>query len=82
MTRTATDFPDPGMIEHLRELAGADPFKPFTIRLADGTKFLVAKKDDIIFTHYGSPKIYATASKHPGKKWYILNVDAIAAINI
>jgi hypothetical protein len=83
MTQTATDFPDPGMIEHLRELAGAEPFKPFTIRLADGTKLFVAKKDDITFTHYGSPKIYTVASKHhPVKRWHILNVDAIAAINI
>jgi hypothetical protein len=70
------------MIEHLRELAGAEPFKPFTIRLVDGTKFSVAKKDDITFTHYGSPKICATTPKHSWKKWYILNVDAIAAITV
>jgi hypothetical protein len=31
MKSTATDFPDPGMLDQLRELAEAEPFKPFTV---------------------------------------------------
>lgn len=72
-----------GMIEQLRELAEAEPFKPFTVRLQDGTKLAIAKALDIQFTHYGSPKVRAAAK--PGdlgerKRWHILNVDAITEI--
>jgi hypothetical protein len=82
MTKTATDYPDPGMLEHLRELAAAEPFKRFTIRLADGTKFVIAVKEDIEFTHYGSPRIRSIDKHGPDKRWHILNVDAIAAISL
>jgi hypothetical protein len=76
--------PGSGMIEQLRELAEAEPFVPFTVRLQTGTKLHVAKKQDIEFTHYGSPKI-RSAAKHGNpeefgdrKRWHIVNVDAIA----
>jgi hypothetical protein len=75
-----------GMIDQLRELAEAEPFKPFTVRLQTGTKFRIAKAADIEFTHYGSPRI-RSASKHGSledaedrKRWHILNVDAITEI--
>jgi hypothetical protein len=75
-----------GMIDQLRELAEADPFKPFAIRMQTGAKFRIAKPEDITFTHYGSPRI-RSASKHAGledaedrKRWHILNVDAITEI--
>jgi hypothetical protein len=74
------------MIDQLRELAEAEPFVPFTVRLQTGTKLCVAKKLDIEFTHYGSPKI-RSAGKHGNledfderNRWHILNVDAIAEI--
>jgi hypothetical protein len=86
MKPTATDFPDPGMLDQLRELAEAEPFLPFTVRLQTGTKLHVAKKQGIEFTHYGSPKIRSTG-KHGNledfdqkKRWHIVNVDAIAEI--
>jgi hypothetical protein len=82
MAKTATDFPDPGMLEHLRELAGAEPFKPFTIRMQDGTKFAVSRKEDVEFTHFGSPRIRSVGRHRPDKRWYILNVDAIVAISL
>ena len=77
------------MIDQLRELAEAEPFIPFTIRLQTGTKLHVAKKQDIEFTHYGSPKIRsAETGKHRcledfddrKQRWHIVNVDAIAEI--
>ena len=85
--KVASGFdPGSGMIEQLRELAEAEPFTPFTVRLQDGTKLHVAKPHDIQFTHYGSPRI-RSASKYGGikepddrKRWHILNVDAIAEI--
>jgi hypothetical protein len=53
------------MLDQLRDLAEAEPFAPFTIRLQTGTKLRVAKRQDIEFTHYGSPKIRsATTGKH------------------
>lgn len=86
-TLTTTDFPDPGMIDHLRELAAAEPFKPFTIRMQSGTKLRVEKAAHIQFTAFGSPKVYAKSkAKHHGFEgegtpgWHILNVDAIASI--
>jgi hypothetical protein len=81
MAKTATDFPDPGMLEHLRELAAAEPFRPFAIRMQDGTKFAITSKADIEFTHFGSPRICAVG-KNPAKRWHILNVDAITAITL
>jgi hypothetical protein len=64
--KTASAFdPGNGMLDQLRELAEAEPFAPFTIRLQTGTKLRVAKRQDIEFTHYGSPKIRsATTGKH------------------
>lgn len=86
--KVASGFdPGNGMLDQLRELAEAEPFVPFAIRLQTGTKLSVAKRQDIEFTHYGSPKVRsATSGKHslrdPGgpKRWRILNVDAIAEI--
>jgi hypothetical protein len=56
--------------------------------LQTGTKLHVAKKQDIEFTHYGSPKILSAGTGKHGrleelddrKRWHILNVDAIAEI--
>jgi hypothetical protein len=80
--KTATDFPDPGMLEHLRELAAAEPFRPFAIRMQDGTKFAITSKADVEFTHFGSPRIRAIGKHNPAKRWHILNVDAIASISL
>jgi hypothetical protein len=85
MKPTATDFPDPGMLDQLRELAEAEPFVPFTIRLQTGAKLHVTKAQHIQFTPYGSPKVLVN-SRHgmeelgERKRWHILNVDAIAEI--
>ena len=74
------------MIEQLRELAEAEPFVPFVIRMADGRKYRITKKEHIGFTHYGSPKVWATVTKHGLEMrsglagWHILNVDAISEI--
>jgi hypothetical protein len=87
--KTAAGFNEgPGMIEQLRELAEAEPFKPFTIRMQTGVRYHVKKRDHIQFTHYGSPKVLAAGigkHGHPEdfverKQWRILNVDAIAEI--
>src|SRR5262249_27205070 len=89
--KTAAGFNEgPGMIEQLRELAEAEPFKPFTIRMATGKTFRIAKADHIQFTHYGSPKVLAITGRvphpesfsprKPPTSWRILNVDAIAEI--
>jgi hypothetical protein len=80
--KTATDFPDPGMLDHLRELAAAEPFKPFIVRMQDGTKFSIMSKADIEFTHFGSPRIRSLGKHGIDKRWYILNVDAIASISL
>jgi hypothetical protein len=64
----------PGMIEQLRELADAEPFKPFSVRLQTGEEYEIETKKAIEFTHYGSPKVL------DGERWHILNVDAIAEI--
>jgi hypothetical protein len=46
--KTAARFNEgPGMIDQLRELAEAEPFVPFTIRLQTGTKLHVAKKQEL-----------------------------------
>jgi hypothetical protein len=80
----------PGMIEHLRELAEAEPFKPFTILMQTGKQFRIAKASHIQFTHYGSPKVLAITGsvphpeefspRKPPTKWDILNPDAIAEV--
>jgi hypothetical protein len=82
MAKTATDFPDPGMLEHLRELAAAEPFKAFTIRMQDGTKFAISNKADIEFTHFGSPRIRSVGKHSLDKRWHLLNVDAITSISL
>jgi hypothetical protein len=64
------------MIDHLRELAAAVPFSPFTIVMRGGDKFYVRGDKDIEFTHFGSPKVRSAGGRH----WHILNVDAIAEI--
>jgi hypothetical protein len=64
------------MIDHLRELAEAEPFVPFTIVIRSGDKFYVRSAKDIEFTHFGSPKVRSAGSR----RWHILNVDAIAEI--
>jgi hypothetical protein len=87
--KTAAGFNEgPGMIEQLRELAEAQPFKPFTIRMQTGVGYRVKKADQIQFTHYGSPKVFAVAiGKHGNPAdfaerpcWHILSVDAISEI--
>ena len=35
------------MLDQLRELAEAEPFVPFTVRLQTGTKLHVAKKQEL-----------------------------------
>jgi hypothetical protein len=77
-----------GMIEQLRELAEAQPFAPFTIRMQTGARYLIKKADQIQFTHYGSPKVFATGvGKHGNPEdfterrcWHILSADAISEI--
>ena len=49
--------PGSGMIEQLRELAEAEPFKPFSVRLQTGEEYEIETKKAIEFTHYGSPKV-------------------------
>ena len=66
--------PGSGMIEQLRELAEAEPFKPFSIRLQTGEEYEIETKKAIEFTHHGSPKVL------DGHRWHILNIDAIAEI--
>jgi len=89
--KTAAGFNEgPGMMEQLRELADAEPFVPFVIRMTDGRKYQVTQKGDIEFTHYGSPKVRAAVTKHGlelqsgssagGLRWHVLNVDAISEI--
>ena len=69
------------MLDQLRELAEAEPFKPFTVRLSTGTELEVAKAKDIQFTHYGNPKINAATVDSLGRmRWTILNVDTISEI--
>lgn len=80
---TATDFPDPGMLEALRQLAAAEPFKPFTIRMASGVDFDIQKASDIQFTAFGTPKVYSEIDAFGQKlTWHLLNVDAITSITV
>ena len=74
-----------GMIEQLRELAEADPFKPFEIVTFSGNKFRVGSAKDIEFTHYGSLKIwvpddYKSFDEFKRGHWRILNATVIAEI--
>ena len=66
------------------KLAEADPFDPFTIRMFNGNKCRITKKELIEFTHYGSPKVWAPTSKHGletgPSRWHILSVEAISEI--
>ena len=87
--KTAAGFNEgPGMLEQLRELAEAEPFVPFSIRMQTGVRYHIKKAEHIQFTHYGSPKVFATGvGKHGNpedfserRQWRILNVDAIAEI--
>lgn len=49
--KTAAGFNEgPGMIEQLRELAEAEPFVPFTIRMYSGIRYHEKKADQIQFT--------------------------------
>jgi hypothetical protein len=73
--KTVTDFPDPGMIDQLRELAAAEPFQPFTIVLCTGHEYDVEHAADIEFTPYGSLKV-----RDMDERWRFLNVDAIDEI--
>jgi hypothetical protein len=74
------------MIDHLRELAEAEPFVPFTIVMRTGDKFHIRSAKDIEFTHFGSPKVRSSGPSNQfgrpdkRKRWHILNVDAIAEI--
>jgi hypothetical protein len=73
------------MIYQLRELAGADPFKPFVIVTFSGNKLRVESAKDIEFTHYGSLKIWVpddhkSFGEFKRGHWRILNAAVIAEI--
>jgi hypothetical protein len=73
------------MTDQLRELAEADPFKPFVIVTLSGNKLRVGSAKDIEFTHYGSLKIWVPEDhKSFGEfkcgHWRILNAAVIAGI--
>ena len=85
--KTAAGFdPGSGMIDHLRELAAAEPFVPFTIVMRTGDKFYIRSASDIEFTHFGSPKVRSSGQRNQigtldkRRRWHILNVDAITEI--
>jgi hypothetical protein len=74
-----------GMTDQLRELAEADPFKPFVILTLSGNKLRVGSAKDIEFTHYGSLKIwvpddYKSFDEFKRGHWRILNAAVIAEI--
>jgi hypothetical protein len=90
----AADFdPGSGMIEQLKELAEAKPFRRFGIRMRGGHSFYISRAEDIAFTHFGSPQVREVRKTPPREiplpskppelhlgKWRILNVDAIDEI--
>jgi hypothetical protein len=92
MKPTATDFPDPGMLDQLKELSGADPFQKFKIRMRNGRTYTISRAADIEFTPFGSPKIRESQRLSPEQilspgqsnvkagQWAILNIDAIDEI--
>jgi hypothetical protein len=75
------------MIDQLRELAEADPFKRFAISMRSGKSYLVDWRADIGFTDHGNPQVRLGPSELPvpASKLHvalsaILNVDAIDEI--
>ena len=46
-----------GMIDQLRELAEAEPFRRFGIRMRGGHSFYITRPEDIAFTSFGAPQI-------------------------
>ena len=68
--------PGSGMIEQLRELAEAEPFKPFSVRLQTGEEYEI-KPGRLL-----SLRITEAPRFHDSRRWHILNVDAIAEIII
>lgn len=73
------------MIERLRELVEADPFKPIVIVTFSGNKLRVGSAKNIEFTRFGNPSIWVPDDhKSFGEfecgHWRILNADAIAEI--
>jgi hypothetical protein len=80
-----------GMIDQLRELAEAEPFRRFGIRMRGGHSFYITRPEDIAFTSFGAPQIRevrtpraSPSSSEPPElhlgKWRILNVYAIDEI--
>jgi hypothetical protein len=80
-----------GMIDQLRELAEAKPFRRFGIRMRGGHSFYITRAEDIVFTSFGAPQIREVRTPHASPsfseppelhlgKWRILNVEAIDEI--
>jgi hypothetical protein len=75
------------LIDQLRELAEAEPFKRFAINMRSGKSYLVNRRADIGFTDHGNPQVRLGPSELPvpASKLHvgllaILNVDAIDEI--
>src|ERR1700736_2562577 len=59
--RSARSFPS-HLIDQLRELAEAEPFKRFAINMRSGKSYLVNRRADIGFTDHGNPRCEPVAS--------------------
>jgi hypothetical protein len=62
----------PGMIQKLRELLDADPFRAFTVALADGRRFDVTSPD----------MIWMPAEGRGGLHFFIPAQDRIVSVNL
>lgn len=63
---------DCGMIQKLRELMDADPFRPFTVNLADGRRFEVRSPD----------MIWMPAEGRGGLHFFVPESDRIVSVNL
>lgn len=63
-------------IDALKEARDTTPFKPFVIRTADGSSFVVPNHDCLLVAEAGQTIIVVT----PNQKFHILATDLVASI--
>jgi len=64
-------------IDAIKRARDSTPFKPFTIRTADGTGFEVPNHDSLLVAEGGRTLIVVTADQ----KFHILATDLVASLS-
>jgi hypothetical protein len=63
-------------IDAIKEVRDAIPFRPFIVRIADGTAFEVPNHDNLLFAEQGQTIIVVTSDQ----KFHILVRDLVTSI--